>query len=183
MIQPKPYRFSIEEYEQAACAGVWDGVRVELLDGEVFPMTPIGPGHNFSVARFVKQFVLQFGERAMVVSQSPLHLPPDGEPEPDVALLKLPEEQYQSRLPNGEDVLLLVEVSKSTLEHDRTKKLPIYARASVPEVWIHNLIDNQLEVYKDPQGKRYTSLMTYAKGQEVAPLAFSDALTRWWLED
>lgn len=180
MVQPKPYRFSIEEYEQVACAGVWDGVRVELLDGEVFPMTPIGPEHNFSVARFVETFILQFGKRTLIVSQSPLHLPPDGEPEPDVALLKLPKEQYQTRLPKAEDVLLLVEVSKSTLEYDRVKKLPIYARANIPEVWIHNLVDNQLEVYQKPQGERYASLTTYTKGQEVAPLSFRDEPVQWW---
>lgn len=180
MIQPKPYRFSIEEYEGLAKCLWHEDERVELLDGEIYTMTPIGPEHNFSVARLVERFVLQFGERAMVVSQSSLHLPPDGEPEPDVVLLELPREQYQSRLPRGEDVLLLIEVSKSTLEYDRTKKLPIYARASIPEVWIHNLVDNQLEVYRDPQGERYTSLTTYAVGQEVAPLLFSDEPIQWW---
>ncbi len=180
MIQPKPYRFSIEEYEGLAKCLWREGERVELLDGEIYTMTPMGPEHNFSVARFVERFVLQFGKRAMVVSQSSLHLPPDGEPEPDVVLLELPREQYQSRLPTGEDVLLLVEVSKSTLEYDRTKKLPIYARAEIPEVWIHNLVDNQLEVYKNPQNERYTSLSTYEEGQEVAPSSFSDELVQWW---
>lgn len=116
----------------------------------------------------------------MVVSQSPLHLPPNGEPEPDVTLLKLPEEQYRSRLPTGEDVLLLIEVSKSTLEYDRSKKLPIYAKANIPEIWIHNLTDKQLEVYRNPQGERYTSLSTYAEGQEVAPLAFDGEPVQWW---
>ena len=180
MIKLKPYRFNIEGYERTARAGVWDDTRVELLDGEVFPMTPIGPEHVFSVARLVETFVFQFAEQAMVVSQSPLHLPPDGEPEPDVVLLKLPKERYQSRLPNGEDVLLLIEVSKSTLEYDRLKKLPIYARANIPEVWIRNLIDNQLEVYRNPQGERYTSLSTYSEGQGVAPLAFEGEAVEWW---
>ena len=179
MIQPKPYRFSIEEYERTARAGVWDDVRVELLGGEVFPMTSTDPKHVFSVARFVETFVFRFAEQAMVVSQSPLHLPPDGEPEPDVVLLKLPKEQYQSRLPSGEDVFLLIEVSKSTLEYDRLKKLPIYARANIPKVWIRNLVDNQLEVYRNPQGERYTSLSTHSEAQAVASLAFEGEVVEW----
>ncbi len=180
MIQPKPYHFSIEEYEQVACAGVWDGVRVELLDGEVFHMAPIGPEHSLSVIQFIEQLVLRFSGRAVLAAQNPLHLSPDGEPEPDIVLLKPPKEQYQSRLPTGEDVLLLIEVSKSTLEYDRTKKLPIYARATIPEVWIHNLVDSQLEVYRNPQNERYTSLSTYEEGQEVAPLAFGSEFIQWW---
>ncbi len=180
MIQPKPYRFSIEEYECLAKSLWHEDERVELLDGEIYAMTPIGPEHIYSVTRFTKQLILQLGERAVVASQSPLHLPPDGEPEPDIALLKPPEEQYRSRLPRGEDVLLLIEVSKSTLEYDRTKKLPIYARANIPEVWIHNLVDGQLEVYRNPKGKRYTSLSTYVEGQEVASLAFGDEFVQWW---
>ncbi len=180
MIQPKPYRFSIEEYEQTARTGVWDDRRVELLDGEVFPMAPIGPEHGLSVIQFIEQLVLRFSGRAVLAAQNPLHLPPDGEPEPDIMLLKPPKEQYQSRLPTGKDVLLLIEVSKSTLEYDRSKKLPIYARASISEVWIHNLVDRQLEVYRNPQGERYTSLFTLSEGEEVAPLAFSGEGVQWW---
>ena len=180
MIQPKLYRFSIEEYEQTARTGVWDDRRVELLDGEVFPMTPIGPEHSLSVIQFIEQLVPRFKGRAVLAAQNPLHLPSDGEPEPDIMLLKPPKERYQSRLPTGEDVLLLIEVSKSTLEYDRSKKLPIYARANIPEVWIHNLADKQLEVYRNPQGERYTSLSTYAEGQEVAPSAFGDEPIQWW---
>ena len=121
MIQPQHYHFSIEEYECLAKSLWHEDERVELLDGEIYAMTPIGPEHIYSVTRFTKQLILQLGERAVVMSQSPLHLPPDGEPEPDIVLLEPPEEQYKSRLPRGEDVLLLIEVSKSTLEYDRTK--------------------------------------------------------------
>ena len=180
MIQPKPYRFSIEEYEHLA--EMWcENERFELLNGEIYTKPHVGPAHSFSVARLAEQFVL-LREHVAVMSRSPLQLPPDSETEPDIALLKLPKEQYRSRLPRGEDVLLLVEVSKNTLEYDRSKKLPIYARAEIPEVWIHNLIDNQLEVYRNPQNERYTSLSTYAAGREVAPSMFGNNSIRWWLK-
>ena len=180
IMQSEPYRFSIEEYEHLA--EMWcENERFELLNGEIYTKPHVGPAHSFSVARLAEQFIL-LSEHVAVMSRSPLQLPPDSETEPDIALLKLPKEQYRSRLPRGEDVLLLVEVSKNTLEYDRSKKLPIYARAEIPEVWIHNLIDNQLEVYRNPQNERYTSLSTYAAGREVAPSMFGNNSIRWWLK-
>ena len=178
MIQPKPYRLSVEEYEHLA--QMWhEDERVELLDGEIYAMAPISDDHVGALLILQRRLEM-FRERAILSVQNPLRLT-ESEPQPDLVLLELPLERYTKRLPQAEDVLLLVEVSKSTLEYDRTKKLPVYARATIPEVWIRNLIDNQLEVYRNPQGERYTSLSTYAEGQEVAPLAFSGKPVQWWV--
>ena len=177
MIQPKPYRFSVEEYEYLA--QMWhEDERAELLDGEIYAMAPISDEHVGALLVLQRRLEV-FREQAISSVQNPLRLT-DSEPQPDLVLLKLPLENYIKRLPEAADVLLLIEVSKSTLEYDRTKKLPIYARAGIPEVWIHNLVDEQLEVYRNPQSERYTSLSTYAKGQEVAPLVFDDKPIQWW---
>ena len=177
MIQPKPYRLSVEEYEHLA--ELWHGdERVELLNGEIYTMAPIGDEHVFALL-VLQRRLETFRERALLSVQNPLRFE-HSEPQPDLVLLELPLERYAERLPQAEDVLLLVEVSKSTLEYDRTKKLPVYARAGIPEVWIRNLVDDQLEVYRNPQGERYTSLATYTKGQEVTPLAFSGEALEWW---
>lgn len=177
MIQSKPYRFSVEEYEYLA--QMWhEDERVELLDGEIYAMAPIGDEHVGALLVLQRRLEV-FRERAISSVQNPLRLT-NSEPQPDLVLLELPLENYIKRLPEAADVLLLIEVSKSTLEYDRVKKLPIYAKAEIPEVWIRNLVDDQLEVYRNPQGERYTSLSTYVKGQEVTSLAFEGEPIQWW---
>ncbi|MDQ3460631.1 MAG: Uma2 family endonuclease [Deinococcota bacterium] len=181
MIQPALYRFTVKDYECMGRAGILpEDARVELLDGEIYAMTPIGPKHSFAVAQLVERFVLSLSGQVMVVSQSPIHLSAHSEPEPDIVLLRLPRERYQERLPRAEDILLLIEVADSSLAYDRNKKLPVYATAGIPEVWILDLNENRLEVYRKPQGERYSALTTYAEGERAAPLAFEDSALEWW---
>ena len=136
VVQPK-HRFSVKEYYRMAETGVLrPNARVELLNGEITDMSPIGPFHGGLVKRLSRIFNLKAKGRWIVSTQDPLHLDDHSEPEPDVMLLKPAPDDYTSRHPQANDVFLLIEVSDSTLEYDRTEKLSAYGRAGVAEVWI-----------------------------------------------
>lgn len=181
MIQEAIYEFSLEQYERLIETGVLtEDERIELLGGKLYMMTPIGPSHAYTVMQLTQRFVSKLGERAVVSAQNPVKLLPNSEPEPDIALLKPPAETYRERLARSEDILLVIEVADSSLEYDRNTKLPIYAEAGIPEVWIINLKDEGLEVYREPGQERYEQLATYQKGDEVAPVAFSGVRIDWW---
>jgi Uma2 family endonuclease len=179
MVEPLPKRFSVSEYERMASSLWLEDTRVELLDGEVYEMTPIGPSHAYRVLSLNEQLVRVLGAQAVVLCQSSIHLGDYSEPEPDLALLKPPKTRYRERLAEAGDVLLLVEVADTTLAFDRDKKLPLYARAGIPEVWIVNVAERQLESYRQPKNGRYGELKTYAEGEAVKPLGFEEAIA-WW---
>jgi Uma2 family endonuclease len=124
----------------------------------------------------------RFEKRIVIAAQMPLDVHLEHyQPEPDMALLRPPKDQYKTRKNRAEDVLWLIEVSDSTLETDRLVKLPIYAAAGVPEVWIHDVNAGQLEVYRRPNPSgRYEVSTTFREGEAVAPLAFSDLPLEWW---
>lgn len=168
------YRFGVEEFER-----LFQGVKhLELLRGEIYEMGPIGPRHVFTVARLDKNLQAHLGKEAIITVQSPLRIPPHSEPEPDLLVLKPPLEAYSERLPEPQDVLLLIEVADTSLEHDRNK-LALYAEAGIPEVWIVNLQEGLLEVYREPQGSRYRLRELVPPGEAKAPLAFPDRPIPW----
>jgi Uma2 family endonuclease len=165
-------RFSVEEYYAMARAGILaEDERVELLDGEVVVMAPIGIRHAACVGRLDREFSRLFADRAVVRVQNPVRLDGQSEPEPDVALLKLPLERYDVAHPTADDVLLVVEVAESSLEGDRTCKLPRYATAGITEVWIVNVEAREIEIYREPAGARYTETQRLRQGT-VTLLAF-----------
>jgi Uma2 family endonuclease len=169
------YRFRVEEFERA-----FQGVpHVELLRGEVYQMSPIGPKHFYAVMRLDHRLREALGPKAVVAVQSPLRLFEDSEPEPDLLVLRPPLERYQDRLPTPEDVLLLVEVADTSLEFDREVKLPLYAEAGIPEVWLVNLKENLLEVYRDPRGGRYREIRLLSPEEEVSPTLLPEVSLRW----
>jgi Uma2 family endonuclease len=169
------YRFRVEEFERA-----FQGVpHVELLRGEVYQMSPIGPKHFYAVMRMDHRLREALGPKAVVAVQSPLRLFEDSEPEPDLLVLRPPLERYQDRLPTWEDVLLLVEVADTSLEFDREAKLPLYAEAGIPEVWLVNLKENLLEVYRDPRGGRYREIRLLSPEEEVSPTLLPEVSLRW----
>jgi Uma2 family endonuclease len=169
------YRFRVEEFERA-----FQGVpHVELLRGEVYQMSPIGPKHVHKVAQLDARLQETLRGKAVVLVQSPLRLFEDSEPEPDLLVLRPPLERYQDRLPTPEDVLLLVEVADTSLEFDREVKLPLYAEAGIPEVWLVNLKENLLEVYRDPRGGRYREIRLLSPEEEVSPTLLPEVSLRW----
>ncbi|MGI8984406.1 MAG: Uma2 family endonuclease [Acidimicrobiales bacterium] len=174
-IGPVRYLFSVDEYEQMGRTGVLDPeLRLELLDGEIIEMAPIGPEHSSCVMRLTWLFISRLGTRMVLSPQNPVRLFPRSEPQPDIVLLRGGMDQYHHRLPTATDVLLVVEVAKSSLALDRTVKLPIYARQGIPEVWIVDLDGEAVEVYRQPGPDGYAELARVERGGTVSPAAFPD---------
>ena len=171
----KRRRFTVAEYYAMAEAGILtEKDRVELLDGEIVVMAPIGNRHAFCVDWLARFWILALAERAIVRIQNPVRLNDSSEPEPDVTLLAWRDDFYASAHPGPQDVLLLIEVADSTVDFDRNEKLRLYARAGIVEIWIVNLQDRRVETYAESEGEEYGSVKHYGPGESVAPLSFPD---------
>lgn len=148
--------------------------RVELLNGEIIDMSPIGPFHG-SVTKFlIQKFTDANQGRWMLQVQDPVHLDDHSEPQPDLVLLKRSPDFYRNRHPQTEDVFLLVEVSDTTLTFDREEKLPVYGRSGISEVWIVNLINLTVEIHREPHFTGYGSKSILRAGDKASPAAFPD---------
>jgi Uma2 family endonuclease len=172
---PAPHRFSVDDYYRMADTGVLNPrARLELLDGVIHDMSPIGPLHGGVVNHLIEFFVGSSRGRWMVSAQNPARLDTCSEPQPDIMLLKRAPDYYTSHHPVPNDVLLLIEVSDSSLSYDRGSKLATYARSTIAEVWIVNLPERTIEVYRDPQRAGYASKTIFGSGDRVSPAAFPD---------
>lgn len=168
-------RFTVAEYYCMGEAGILDpDERTELIRGEIFVMPPVGPGHAESGSRAEWSFHRYLGDRAVVRSQYPVRLPDDSEPQPDIVLARPRPDGYRAAHPTPADVLLLVEIADTTLARDRDVKLPIYVAAGIPETWLTNLLDDRIEVYRDPAPEGYRSITLVPRDGAVSPLAFPD---------
>ncbi len=166
-------RFAVSEYHQMAQAGILgEDDRVELIDGEVTQMTPIGRRHAACVDRMTTLFVKTFGDDAQVRVQNPVVLGEYTEPQPDLALLRPRPDFYSSGHPNPEDILLLVEVAETSAETDRRVKVPLYARSGIQEFWLVDLEEDTVTVHRDPTPSGYGTVRVVGRGEEVAPVAF-----------
>ena len=176
MLAAPPRRFTVEEYHRLAEVGVLqEDDRVELLDGVIISMMPIGPFHGGSVKRLTHVFEKANRGRWITAAQDPVHIGEHNEPQPDLLLLHPRADFYTAKHPGPADVFLLVEVSDSTLLIDREDKLPIYARAEIAEVWIVNLPERVVEVYSSPVKGAYSQVRRVVPGEALAPAAFPDA--------
>ena len=176
MVVQAQHRFNVNEYYRMAETGVLrPDARVELLDGKIIDMSPIGPFHG-GVTNYLNQiFTTASKSRWLMSVQNPVRLDDHSEPQPDIMLLKPASDFYRKRHPQPEDVFLLVEISDSTLETDQEDKLPAYGRAGVAEVWIVNLNELTVEVYREPNFTGYASKTILQAGDQAKPLAFPDA--------
>lgn len=173
------YRFTVDQYHQMAEAGILSPeCRVELVDGEIFEMSPIGPWHSGVVNRLNHRFVTVLGDRAVVHVQNPTQLDSRSEPQPDVMLLAPRADFYGGAHPGPEHALLLVEVADTSLAHDRGRKLSVYARTEVPEVWIVNREADAIEVFRQPARDGYGERFSRGRGEHIAPAAFPDVRLR-----
>jgi Uma2 family endonuclease len=170
------HRFTVQDYYRMAESGVLKpDARVELLEGKIIDMSPIGPFHG-GVTKCLNAFFTQTSKDRWIVSvQDPLHLSDHSEPQPDLMLLKPKPDHYASRHPRPEDVFLLIEVADSSLGYDRHDKLPVYARAGIAEVWIVNLIEKVIEIHREPHFAGYSSQNVLRAGEKACPAAFPDA--------
>lgn len=168
-----PYRLSAATYHQMISSGMLgEDVRVELFDGETILTSPIGPGHSGHLRRLIRLLSEQLQGAALLSVQDAVHLDESAEPQPDLALLGPRADDYARSLPGVADILLLVEVADSSLEYDRSVKMPLYSRAGVVEAWVVNLVDGWVEVYREPTQVGCTSLRRVLPGKllDVAAL-------------
>jgi Uma2 family endonuclease len=150
--------WTVDEYHRMAEVGLLDAdARVELLEGEIVEMAPIGDAHAAISNRLNRLLVLAVGERGIVAVGNPVRLSLHSESQPDFSVLR-PRADYQTRGPRPEDVILAVEVSDTTLRRDRQVKLAMYASAGIPEFWIVNLEIREVEIYRSPAGDTYASV-------------------------
>lgn len=172
VFSPTRRRFSADEFERLGQAGILgEDARVELIDGEMIEMAPIGSRHAFAVNMLSMLLARAVGETAIVSTQNPLRLAGDSEPQPDLMLLAPPADRYRGALPRPQDVLLLVEVADTTLEYDRGTKLSLYARHGVREVWLLDLGGKRVEVYRDPDAAGYRRMLEHGGAESFAPAA------------
>jgi Uma2 family endonuclease len=150
-------------------AGILRDARVELVEGEIIKMSPIGSMHAGTVSRLSRWFNLAVGETAIVSTQNPLILGYHSEPEPDLALLRPRKDFYTSAHPRAADVLLIVEVADSSLRYDREIKIPLYARHGIPEVWLVDLENRKLSLYSKPVDKSYAECETPEQLNAITP--------------
>ncbi len=158
--------FSVGEYYRMMKAGVLsENHRVELIEGEVLKMSPSGSRHAACVSRLDTLLHHQFGQIGIVRAQSPIHLDDFSEPQPDIALLRPRPDFYENQHPMPEDVLLVIEVAETSVEYDRNVKMPLYARAGLPEAWLVNLPKNILEVFTQPVNGKYKKSLKLKRGE------------------
>jgi len=170
------YKFSVEEYNRLAEIGFFgEDERVELIEGEIVRMAPIGSRHYSAVDALTTLLAPLAATRRVILSiQNPIVLDEHSKPQPDVVLKRYTEDYYRGHEPGPADVLLLIEVAESSIDYDRLTKLPLYARAGIPEVWLVNLVQNHVEVYRRPEGGAYMDVATLNRREVVSPQAFPD---------
>jgi Uma2 family endonuclease len=163
----------VDEYHRMADVGILrPDEQIELLNGRIIEMPPLGTRHAYAVIALDARLQAMLGGRAVICSRTPLRLDRLSEPQPDILVVRQPIARYASSHPTPEDTLLVIEVAESTLPYDCGEKLSAYARLGVPEYWILDLVSEHLEIYREPDGDRYGSQEIVGRGQRVAPRAF-----------
>jgi Uma2 family endonuclease len=153
---PRRHRITVDEYYRMAEVGLLaPDARVELIDGEIIDMAPLGTDHSGVVSDLNYLFMHAVGDRGIVRIQSEVRLDRSSEPQPDIAVLAPQAHRYRHVHPAPADVLLLIEVSDSTLRYDRDVKVPLYARHGIPEAWVVDLQHGELCLYRRPVSGRY----------------------------
>ena len=173
---PTRRRFTVDEFLAMDQAGIFHPEeRLELLDGAVSTMPPIGPRRADGTDQFDDYLKFSLRGRARVRVQGPVQLDDLNLPVPDIAVLRLRDDYHRAH-PTPTDVLLIVEVSDSSLRRDREAKLPRYAAAGIPEVWIANLHARQIEAFSDPADGIYQNRRIVPADGQISPIAFPDVV-------
>lgn len=171
---PARYKFTLEAYHRLGEMGFFgEDDRIELLEGEIIEMTPIGLRHAACVKRLNALLSHQVGTRGILSIQDPLRVS-DSELLPDIAILCYRDDFYATQAATAEDALLIIEVADSSLHYDQTVKAPLYAQGGVPELWVIDLNDDLIWVYLEPSDKGYLSIKAHQRGDSITPQAFED---------
>ena len=177
VLQLTPRRFTATEYYQMIDAGVFgDDERLELIDGEIVEMSPIGNPHSACVRRLIRLLSDLCSERAIVDAQDPVLVGTTYVPQPDLALLRLKADFYASAAPTPADCLLLIEVGDTSADFDRQIKMPRYARGGVVELWLVDINRDVVVVCRDPEGDAYQHVQVFRRGEAIALAVASGAL-------
>lgn len=164
--------FTVAEYHRMAEAGILgEDDRVELLEGEIVEMSPIGSRHAGCVMRLNQLLSRQVGQGILVNIQNPIRMGEHSEPQPDLTLLRPRPDFYAQAHPGPADVLLLIEVAETSADSDRAVKLPLYARSGISEVWLVDLAEERVEVHRHPSPGGYQESRTVQRGERLAPQA------------
>jgi len=170
-----PHRFTVEDYHRMAEAGILgEDDRVELIEGQIVEMSPIGRKHLAEVDRLNYRFVRGLGERAIVRVQGSVILSGMSEPQPDLVLLRPRPDFYAGRDAGPADVYLIIEVADSSLAYDRGVKMPLYARTGIPEAWVLDVNGRRILVNRDPTPEGYRDAFVASGTDRLSPRAFPD---------
>jgi Uma2 family endonuclease len=174
-IQTSRRLFTVAEYEQMAQAGIFrEDDRLELIDGEIFEISPIGSRRAACVRRLQRLLARVLGDRALVDTQNPVILNNASEPLPDVVVLKNRSDLYAAQHPRPDDIFLVIEVADTSLSYDQEVKIPVYARGNIPEVWVVDLNSASVHVHRAPTATGYQEHTRVQSGAALVPQAFSD---------
>jgi Uma2 family endonuclease len=163
-------RFTVDEYQRMGQVGILCAEdRVELINGEIVAMTPIGSRHNACVNSANRSMGRAAGDDAIIQVQGSVRLDLYSEPEPDIVLLRPRHDFYVSQLPGPADILLIIEIAESSMDYDREVKARLYAQAGVPEYWIADLNTNVVWCYRSLEQGAYQIVAQFKRGQSIAP--------------
>jgi Uma2 family endonuclease len=169
----QPHRFTVAQYEAMGRAGIFgEDHRLELIDGQIIEMTPIGPPHAGTVNALIALFSRAVGDKAIISAQNPAILSDVTEPQPDILLLRPRPDAYRGSHPRPDDIYLAIEVADSSGDFDRHVKGPLYARAGVSEYWIIDLQRRAIEVHRSPGEAGYGEVENLKDGDRISPAAF-----------
>lgn len=162
------HRFTVDEYYRLTRAGILsESDRLELIEGEIIEMVPIGSRHAACVNSLNRLFFDQLEDQAVVSVQNPVRLDEYSEPQPDLALLEPHPNMYADEHPGPGEVLLVVEVAQTSQEYDRERKIPLYARAGIPEVWLVDLEERMVTSYREPEEETYQEIREQGAGEKI----------------
>ena len=172
---PRPRKFTVAEYYRMGEVGILKpDERVELIEGDIIVMPPIGPKHADNVDEFIDVFAQYAPGRFRIRIQNPVRLDDGSEPQPDVSLLLRRRDGYGAAHPTPADVLLVIEVADSSLEYDRNVKAHLYGRSGVPETWIKNLPEDCIERFSEPGPDGYAQHTVHRRGETLTPSSLPD---------
>lgn len=167
-VEVAKHLFTVDEYHRMGEAGIFsEDDRIELLEGEIFEMSPVGSRHASCVNRLSNEIPRLLGRTVVVCPQNPIRLNDRSEPQPDICIARWRSDYYRNSSPTPDDTLLVIEIADSTADADRKIKVPLYARAGIPEMWLCLLVDDVVEVHDTPLGDRYLNVRTYVRGQTI----------------
>lgn len=165
-VTAEKFHWTVDRYHQAVAAGMLSpDDRYELIEGELITVVPPKPPHTAIVKRLHRFFLLNIDDNAYdVSSQQPVNLGPESHPEPDVMVAQGPPIRFDNRHPTPGDLLLVIEVADTSLQYDREIKVPLYARYGIPEVWVVDVANRVIEVYRDPSETSYAQVSRHTEG-------------------